>query len=84
VGDGQPSARIPRQSAQELAEDWLRALTITSEPGFAPERAMELIAQVNQPGRLQVRSRTPQPAKDARVLEETLAWCNDVRSRQAG
>ncbi|WP_035920440.1 hypothetical protein [Frankia sp. QA3] len=75
---------VPRPSPRELAEDWLHTLTISGEPGIAAERAMELIAQVNQPRRLGVRMRTPLPLDDAQILEETLAWYAEVRCRQAG
>lgn len=83
VGGGDPPS-IPRPSSRTLAEDWLRALTITGEPGLTPQHAIALIEQVNKPETVQVRIRTPLPTEDARVLDETLAWYADVRSRQAG
>ena len=76
--------QVPRPSPRELAEDWLRTLTITGEPGITADRAMEQIAQVNQPRSLGVRLRTPLAPDDAQVLEETVAWYAEVRSRQAG
>jgi hypothetical protein len=75
---------VPRPSPRTIAEDWLRALTISGEPGITPKRAMELIARVNQPGTLSVQLRAPLPPDDAQALDETLAWYADVRSRQAG
>ncbi|MBW4722378.1 hypothetical protein [Saccharothrix obliqua] len=42
------------------------------------------VNQVNQPESVRVRLRTRLSAQDARVLDETLAWYADVRSRQAG
>lgn len=76
--------RVPRPSPRAMAEDWLRSLTISGEPGTTPERALELIARVNQPGTLSMQLRTPLPPDDAQALDETLAWYADVRSRQAG
>jgi len=75
---------MPRRSPRELAEEWLRTLTITSEPGITLEQAYDLIAQVNPPERLRVRMRTPLHADDAQALDELVAWYADVRSRQAG
>jgi hypothetical protein len=75
---------VPRPSARTLAEDWLRTLTVSGEPGITPQQAIELINQVNQPGSPQVRLRTPLSAEDARVLDVVQAWNADVRSRQAG
>ncbi|SNQ52193.1 hypothetical protein FRACA_950012 [Frankia canadensis] len=51
---------------------------------LTPQLAVELIAEVNQPRRLGVRMRTPLPRMACRFLEETLAWCAEVRSRQTG
>lgn len=70
--------------ARTMAEDWLRSLTITAEPGTTPEQAVELIARVNQPRSLSMQIRTPLPPDDAQALDETLAWYAEVRSRQAG
>lgn len=67
-----------------MTNDWLRSLTITSEPGRTPEQVLELIAQVNQPGAISTHSRTPLPFDDAQALDEPLAWLHDVRSRNAG
>ncbi|MEX5636406.1 hypothetical protein [Parafrankia sp. FMc2] len=75
---------VPRPSPRELAEGWLRTLTITGEPGITPARAMELIAQVNQPRTLGVRMRTPLPLDDVQILEDTLAWHAEVRTREVG
>ncbi|WP_101836011.1 hypothetical protein [Frankia canadensis] len=75
---------VPRPSPRELAEDWLRTLTISGEPGITPTRAVELMHQVNQPRKLGVRMRTPLPLEDVQVLEDTLAWHAEVRSRQIG
>lgn len=82
-GAGEPRP-VPRPSARELAEDWLRTLTVSGEPSITPQQAIELINQVNQPSGPQVRLRTPLSAEDARVLDEAQAWNADVRSRQAG
>lgn len=76
--------RVPRPSPRSMAEDWLRSLTISGQPGTTPQQAMELIAQINQPRTLGVQIRTPLPTDDAQMLEETLHWYNDVRNRQAG
>ena len=67
-----------------MSEDWLRALTITNQPGLHPTQAMELIAQVNQPKTLRLTFRTPLPEDDRRVLDDALAWIAEERSRQAG
>lgn len=75
---------VPRPSPRELAEGWLRTLTITGEPGITPARAMELITQVNQPRTLGVRMRTPLPLEDVQILEDTLAWHTEVRTREVG
>jgi hypothetical protein len=76
--------RLPRPSSREMAEDWLRTLTISSEPGTTPQQAVDLIAQVNRPRTLGVPIHTPLPRDDAQVLEETLAWYAEVASRQVG
>ncbi|MDX3663740.1 hypothetical protein PV646_41205 [Streptomyces sp. ID05-26A] len=75
---------LPQLSARAMAEDWLRALTITHEPGIDPKQAMEAVAQVNQPETLRLTIRTPLPAADRQVLDDMLAWDTEARSRQAG
>ncbi|MGW4527866.1 hypothetical protein [Amycolatopsis sp. NPDC004378] len=76
--------QVPRPSPRAMAEDWLRALTISGQPGQTPEQALALIAQVNQPRSLSMQIRTPLPHDDAQALDESLAWYAEVRSRQAG
>jgi hypothetical protein len=66
------------------AEDWLRSLTISAQPGMTPEEAVALITQVTRPRTLSMQIRTPLPPDDAQALAESLAWYAEVRSRQAG
>lgn len=52
----EPFPELPRPSAQQLAEDWMRtlAIVVSSESGTPPEQIMELVAQANQPASVRV------------------------------
>lgn len=82
AGSGAHREPLPQQTQRELLDDWLRSLTILGD-GKSLEETFDLIAQVNQPGTHRVRIHTPLPAEDAQALEETLAWYQAVRDRQA-
>ncbi|MGL5825530.1 MAG: hypothetical protein ACRCYU_12060 [Nocardioides sp.] len=83
VWPGKPRPTLPHPSPRALAEDWLRSLTISAEPGMTPDRAVALINQVNRPGSTPIQIRTPLPADDAQALKDSIAWNNEMRSRQA-
>jgi len=76
-----PSQPTPRK----LAEDWLRALTLTvsADASTTLDQLYQSIAQVNQLGTARIALRTPLSQEDARALDAAMAWTNKIRSDQA-
>lgn len=74
---------LPKQDPREMLNDWIRTLTVIGE-GHSPDSALALIAKVNQPGQHLVQIRTPLPQDDVQALNDSMAWLNENRSRQAG
>lgn len=58
-------------------------LTLVGE-GRSPEETTALIEQVNEPRTHLVEIRTPLPAADARAIEPSQTWMNELSSRQTG
>ena len=74
----------PARTGRELAEDWMRALTISHHPGITPTRALAEIAETNRPLSIPIPVRTRLPADDRAAIEAALARHRDTASRQAG
>lgn len=78
---------------RQLFDDWIRALTILSEPSREPgdvpkhleqlKEQIAMVAAVNQPGKISITLRGPVTEHDQQVLAEGLAAMNTIRSRQA-
>jgi hypothetical protein len=70
---------------RELYNQSLRALTVLTEPGNRPlPERLELIRQVNQPGKVTVRITTPISAEEAHALDEAITKMDRLRSRETG
>jgi hypothetical protein len=70
---------------RELYHQWLRALTVLTEPGGRPlPERLELIRQVNPPGKVTVRIATPISVEDADALDEAISRVDRLRSRETG
>ena len=79
------SAPPPQPTPRKLAEDWLRALTltVTARAGTTLDQLYQTIAQVNQLGSVRLALSTPLSQDDARTLDAAMAWINTIRSDQA-
>ncbi|UKD50825.1 hypothetical protein L3Q65_00585 (plasmid) [Amycolatopsis sp. FU40] len=74
---------LPVIDPREMVNDWIRALAVLGERR-GPDETLALIERVNRPGKLSVTIRTPLLPEDVRAIEESQAWQNEIRSRQAG
>ncbi|WP_194893750.1 hypothetical protein [Catenulispora pinisilvae] len=76
---------LPQPTPRQLAEDWLRALTltVTADRGTTLEQLYQSIAEANQISAVQVELGTPLPPADARALDDAMAWTSRIRSDQA-
>jgi len=74
---------LPAIEPRKLIDDWIRVLTLVGE-GRSPAETTALIEKVNQPGTHVVEIRTPLPAADTQAIEQSQAWLEEIRSRQAG
>lgn len=73
-----------RSDPRDLMDQWLRALTILGETDKSPQARLDLIRDVNKPGRTDVTITTPLQPEEQRALTEAFAALNDLRSRQTG
>jgi hypothetical protein len=70
---------------RELFNQWLRALTVLTEPGDRPmPERLALIAEVNQVRAVRLEITYPLSIEDADKLAEALHLANRLRSRETG
>ncbi|MEU4807419.1 hypothetical protein [Actinosynnema sp. NPDC023587] len=77
-------ARLPQQTSREVAQDWLRGLTLLGEGGRTLQETLDLITEVNQVRAHVLALEGPLSARDSAVLLAGLEWTARARSRQAG
>jgi hypothetical protein len=82
--DDPPWKRLDAKSQREIADEWLRSITILAHGGHRPPaELLAEIAAVHQAGTEMVRLMSPLMPGEARDLEETQRAVNRLRGREA-
>jgi len=75
-----PWKRLDAESQREIADEWLRSITVLAHGGHRPPAEL---AAVNQAGTETVRLMSPLMPGEARDLQETQRAVNRLRGREA-
>ena len=79
-----PWKRLDAKSQREIADEWLRSITILAHGGHRPPgELLAEIAAVNEAGTETVRLMSPLMPGEARDLQETQRAVNRLRGREA-